>query len=260
MSFPLGRRTRGFSPAVPHWSAIRYMLPQLPTPPAEIDYVAKLPPIGMFGNDQWGCCAEAGAAHLIQLWRWNAYGTMPPISTAQVLQAYSEITGFDENAGPPGGNPTDRGTALQDLLSWWLKTGFPLADGTRHKIIAYFEVDPRNTADLNLGTAESAGLYLGFNVPKFLEQQESPGSIWGATGGDTTIVGGHCVTSGGYGPTDRREIESWGSTDYAMTAGFFSTYVDEAYVVVAQDFVEATGKTPYGLPLTVWEQQMSAIR
>ena len=235
------------------------MLPALPVAPASVDYYSTRPEIGMFGNDQWGCCGEAGAAHLIQLWQWNATKTMPDITTAQVLQFYSEITGFNESAGHPGSNPTDQGTALQDLLAYWLKTGFPLADGTRHKIIAYFEIDPLNVADLNLGTAESAGLYTGWNVPAFVEQEESPGAIWD-TGSDTSIVGGHCTTSGGYLPNGNREMESWGSTDYQMTPRCWNKNVDEAYVVISGTFVEKTGRTPYGIPLSVWDSQMSAIR
>lgn len=170
-----GRLPRKFDPRVPHFSALRYMLPALPQAPVSEDYYSKLPAIGMLGNDQWGDCACAGAYHLLQLWQWNATGTMPNAGTAQALQLYSEVTGFDPNAGPSGGNPTDQGTALQDLLAYWLKTGIPLADGTRHKILAYFEVDPLNVADMNLGTAESAGLYTGWNVPAFVEQQQTPG-------------------------------------------------------------------------------------
>ncbi len=184
---------------------------------------------------------------------------MPNAGTAQALQLYSEVTGFDPNAGPSGSNPTDQGTALQDLLAYWLKTGIPLADGTRHKILAYFEVDPLNVADMNLGTAESAGLYTGWNVPAFVEQQQTPGSIWD-TGADTTSVGGHCTVSGGYLANGNREAESWGSTDYQMTPRFVSTYMDEAYVVISDTFVEKTGNTPYGIPLSVWESQMAALR
>lgn len=258
-----GRLPRKNDPRVPKWSAARLAAPiALPQPPASISYVSNIPDIGLFGNDLWGCCGEAGAAHLIQLWQWNATGTMPAIGTAQVLQFYSEITGFDPNAGPPGSNPTDQGTALQDLLAYWLKTGFPLADGTRHKIIGYFEVDPKNAFDLNLGTAESAGIYLGFNVPAWLEQQEAPGTVWGdpPAGADTKIVGGHCTVSGGYGTDAVREIESWGSTKYGMTPNFWNANVDEAYVVLSQTFVRDNGQTPFGVPLSVWSEQMSAIK
>jgi hypothetical protein len=254
-----GRLPRKFDPRVPHWSALRYRLPVLPQAPASISYVTGIPSIGMMGNSDWGDCACAGAYHLRQLWQWNATGTMPPEGTAQALQLYSEVTGFNQAAGPPGNNPTDQGTCLQDLLAYWLKTGIPLADGTRHKIIAYFEVDPLNVADLNLATAESAGLYTGWNVPAFVEQQQAPGSIWD-TGTDNTIVGGHCTVSGGYAVNGNRETESWGETNYAMTPRFWAANVDEAYVILAQDFVKANGDTPFGIPLSAWEDQMSAIK
>jgi hypothetical protein len=256
--FKYGRRPRKFDPRVPHWSALRYSV-TLPQAPTSESYVAGIPDIGMLGNDQWGNCACAGAYHLLQLWQWNASRTMPNAGTAQALQLYAEVTGFNINAGPPGNNPTDQGTVLQDLLAYWLKTGIPLADGTRHQIIAYFEVDPLNAADLNLGTAESAGLYTGWNVPAFVEQQQAPGAIWD-TGTDTTSVGGHCTVSGGYTVNGNREAESWGSTDYQMTPRFWNANVDEAYVVISSSFEKATGQTPFGIPLSAWESQMQAIR
>jgi hypothetical protein len=267
MIHKLGRLPRKFDPRVPHWSALRYKLPAIPQAPSSESYTSGIPAIGMMGNDDWGDCACAGAYHLRQLWQWNATGTMPPEGTAQALQLYAEVTGFNINAGPPGNNPTDQGTCLQDLLAYWLKTGIPLADGTRHKILAYFEVDPLNAADLSLGTAESAGLYMGWNVPAFVEQLESPGSILGAppAGADTSIVGGHCTVSGGYAPSPamagaRREFESWGSTNYQMEPVFWNANVDEVYVILANDFVRTSGTTPFGLPLSVWEEQMAAIK
>lgn len=255
-----GRLPRRNDPRVPHWGALR-LTPgiQLPAAPAEISYVKGMPAISMFGNQDWGCCAFAAAAHLIQVWTWNAAGKMPDIATEQVLQGYSEVTGFDPNAGAPGSNPTDKGTVLQDMLAWWLKTGFPLANGIRHKIIAYVELDPRQPADLDLATAESGGVLCGINVPGYLQRLESPGSVWDVENSDTASVGGHAITSAGYG-NGLREVETWGSTDYSMTAGFVSTEADEIYAIISPEFAETTGKTPFGLPLATWKQQMEAIR
>lgn len=255
-----GLLERGNDPRIPHWSALR-LTPGivLPTAPPAISYVRGIPGIGMFGNQDWGCCAFAAAAHYIQVWAWNATGKMPPIMTAQVLQGYAEVTGFDINAGPPGANPTDRGTVLQDMLAWWFKTGFPLADGTRHKIRAYFELDPRQPTDLNLATAECGAVLCGINVPAYLQQLESPGSLWGVQAANSQIIGGHAITSAGYVATSDREVETWGSTDYAMTQGFVEAEMPECYAVVSDEFMQATGKTPFGLPLALWEQQMSAL-
>ncbi len=256
-----GLRERGSDPRIPHWSALRLQPGlTLPAAPASISYVRGIPGIGMFGNQDWGDCAFAAAAHYIQVWVWNATKKMPPITTDQVLQGYAEVTGFDINAGPPGQNPTDNGTVLQDMLLWWLKTGFPLADGTRHKILAYFELDPRNPSDLNLATAECGAVLFGINVPAYLQQLEAPGSIWGLQKANSQSVGGHAITSAGYGVNGNREVESWGSTSYAMTDAFVTLEATECYALISSEFIKATGKTPYGLPLSVWQQQMSALR
>lgn len=45
-----------------------------------------------------------------------------------------------------------------------------------------------------------------------------------------------------------------------MTPRFVAANMDEAYVIISDTLVEKTGKTPYGIPLSVWEAQMSAIR
>ncbi len=256
-----GLLPRKVGAGVPHWSALR-LTPgiTLPTAPASISYTRDIPYIGMFGNNLYGDCAFAAAAHYIQVWVWNATGKMPPITTDQVLQGYAEVTGFDINAGPPGQNPTDRGTVLQDMLAWWLNKGFPLADGTRHRILAYFELDPRNAADLNLATAECGAVLCGINVPAYLQQLESPGSLWGVQAANSQIVGGHAITSAGYAATGDREVETWGSTDYAMTAGFVEAEMPECYAVVCDEFMQATGKTPYGIAMATWESQMRAIR
>ena len=260
-----GLLERGNDPRIPHWSALR-LTPGivLPAAPPAISYVRGIPGIGMFGNQDWGCCAFAAAAHYIQVWVWNATGKMPAITTDQVLQGYAEVTGFNINAGPPGQNPTDRGTVLQDMLAWWLRTGFPLANGTRHKILAFFELDPRNAADLNLATAESGAILFGIRFPAYLQGLESPGSLWNLRTANANIVGGHAITSAGYTPTILhgvvREVETWGSTDYRMTTKFVGAEADEVYAVISPEFVERNGDTPFGIPLATWEQQMAALK
>jgi hypothetical protein len=254
-----GRLPRKFDPRVPHWSALRYAATPLPQAPASESYTATIPDIQMLGNDVYGDCACAGAYHLLQLWQWNASRTMPAAGTEQALQLYSEVTGFNINAGPPDKNPTDQGTALQDLLAYWLNTGIPLADGSRHKILAYFEIDPLNVADLNLATAESAGLYTGWNVPAYVQQQMSPGAVWN-TGADSTTVGGHCTVSGGYSVNGDREAESWGSTHYTMTELFWQKQVEEVYVLISPEFMQTSGNTPFGISLEDWQTQMLALQ
>jgi hypothetical protein len=260
-----GRKPRSFDPRVPHFSALRMKLKlrsSLPQAPAAVDYTRALPPtLGMMLNDRLGDCAEAGFFHFVQVWTQNAESKLLTVPDQTVQQLYSDGTGFNPNAAPVDGeNPTDEGTDLQSLLTYLLNTGALMPDGTRHKILAFFEVDPSIPGDLDLVTAECGAIYLGFNVPAFLQAFEAPGSVWDVSaGGNNTIVGGHCVISPKY--TQRqRGIVSWGSSGYSMTAAFVGQFVDECYAIVDPLFIAATGKTPFGLTEADWSEQMAGIK
>jgi hypothetical protein len=252
-----GRKPRRFNPRVPHFSALRlkFGLAQVQAPPS-VDWTAALPAsLGMMENDRLGDCADAGFFHAMQLWTANAAGAMLTVPDGTVQQLYSD------NAGYVPGNPsTDNGTDLQSLLTYLATTGALMPDGTREKIVAFVEVDPQNANDLNLVTAECGLIYLGFNVPQYLESLEAPGSLWDVQTANANIVGGHCVVSGKYGTDGNRGIISWGSPGYAMTPAFWAANVDEAYGIITQRFVEASGKTPWGIALADWEEQMQAIK
>lgn len=248
-----GRLPRTFDPAVPHWSALRYASAPIVVPSA-VDYTGRLPAdLGQMLNDQLGCCAEAGWYHADQVWS-TAAGKPILTEPDSCIEALYETQGY-----VPGRPATDQGTILQALLRYLVMTGAPLADGSRQKLTAFVELDPKNEADLDRATYEGALLYLGFNVPKYLEAQFDPGKTWDIGPGDQSIVGGHCVISPGFRPGVRRII-SWGSADYWMTTAFWHQFVDEVYALVSQEFVETSGFTPLGLSLAQWGDQMQAIR
>ncbi len=114
----------------------KYLTPAAPTPPAAVDYAAAVKAWGMLGNDTVGDCALAGQAHADMLWAANAEHRQLAITTAMVLGAYSDVTGYDPHDDGPGGNPTDRGTALLDALKYWRTRGID-----RQTIKAFVEVD-----------------------------------------------------------------------------------------------------------------------
>lgn len=260
--FPLGRKPRAFDARIPHFSALRMKLHlqgALPFAPTAIDYTLKLPAnLGMMDNDRLGDCAEAGFFHFAQVWSGNA-GQLLTVPDQTVEQLYIDGAGYNPNAPLENGqNPTDSGTVLQELLTFLLNTGALMPDGSRHKITAFFEVDPTKPGDLDLVTAECGAIYLGFNVPAYLPM--NPGSIWDVNAtADNTIVGGHCVISARYKPT-QRGIISWGSSGYAMTPAFWGKYVDECYAIIDPLFVEATGKTPFGIDEATWAEQMAGLK
>jgi hypothetical protein len=249
-----GRLPRTFNPAVPHWSALRMGAAPIAVPET-VDYTVGLPAnLGAMLNDTLGDCAEAGWYHADQVW---SVAAGKPILTASdsAVQALYETQGY-----VPGNPSTDRGTVLQSLLAYLVTTGAPFADGSRQKLTAFVELDPKNSADLDRATYESGLLYLGFNMPAFMQALESPGSVWDIQpGSDQSIIGGHCVISPGYEP-GRRRIVTWGSADYWMTDAFWARFVDECYALVSAEFAESSGLTPLGMPIPALEAQMQALR
>ena len=197
--------------------------------------------LNILGNDQWGDCAAAGAMHLIQAMTSNASTPLVP-TTEETLALYSAVTGFNPNAGPPGNNPTDQGTALTDLLAYWQKTGITIA-GQSHKIVGSASVDISSVAQMRYAAYTFGGLYLGMNCPNQCEQDTSN---WNFAAG-LPIAGGHCIIQAGEGSAGGK-IGTWGLWVPA-TWDFLLSYLDEAYVVLTEDWLSARGKTPTGLDL-----------
>lgn len=221
-----------------------YLAPaaEWPAVPAE-GWEAAVPAdaLSCLGNNEFGCCAEAGALHLIQAQSYNAGRPLNP-TTAECLALYAEVTGFDPSAGPPGDNPTDRGTALEDLLLHWQRVGIRVA-GQIHKIEGFAALDLASVAQQRYATYLFGGSYLGINCP---QRCESDTTNWNF-GPGLPIAGGHCVIRAGEGAAGGT-TGSWGM--WIPTSNlFYRSYLDEAYIVVTTDWLGKQGKSPTGLDL-----------
>jgi hypothetical protein len=233
----------------------------LPPIPDSADYGAKLPAdVGMLMNDSLGDCTCAGVLHAIQTWTANA-GTIAPVTDANALVLYEAWAGY--NPGAPratdGTNPTDAGADEQTILTDWATEGFYLtAGGPVDRLAAFVELDPRNQGDVRRAIYTGAVVYIGFNVPKSLENTDPAPFSWDVVPGQTQSVGGHCVILNSYTLSDFGLV-SWG-LKYRMTNAFFSTFCDEAYALVSTDWIAAGGATPLGMSLADLEKQMGALR
>jgi hypothetical protein len=223
----------------------------LPAPPDDWGYdnVIAAGGWGMLGNDQWGDCVWAGAAHEHILTSTVA-GHPATFSDAAVLSDYSAATGFDANAGAPGSNPTDRGTNVRSALGYRRSTGIVDANGVRHKIGAYLALDlPRIQGGDFAEVAEAAYLFgavgIGFQVPQTAETEFSEHKMWSYHAGSPN-VGGHYVPIVAH----RRHIEcvTWGRVQ-PMGARFAEHYVDEAWAIVNPDFLDVNGASPAGFDM-----------
>lgn len=229
-------------PAKPRLRLAQFLTPAaLAEPPAAVNWDAAVDSWPLYGNSDWGDCVWAMAGHAIQAWTANA-GTEATVTDADVLRGYSDVTGFDPNAGPPGNNPTDRGTVIQDALSYWRKTGIG-----GHRILAFAEVDVRDETQMQQAAALFGLVLLGMNFPASAMTQFDHGQPWDLVAHDGGIEGGHAILGARYDTAAKQwHVITWGA-EQPVTFAFIGKYFEEAWVAASQEWVKVTGGAPSGL-------------
>jgi hypothetical protein len=173
-----------------------YVGPSLPAPPAYVHRGAKALPCleNIYANDTLGDCTAAGAGHGEGIWRGNADNNDPAPTVDEVVNFYSETTGYVK--GDPS---TDQGGDEVTVLNKWQKDGF-LIGGARSKIACWCNVDATNPVQVRQAIWIAEFVYFGVELPDDLVARMSQ-----LTNGDTFGVGGapdpqngHCFISGSY--------------------------------------------------------------
>lgn len=205
-----------------------------PPAPAQLDYLSQVVDWPMYGNDQWGDCVWAMIGHTIEAATTYGQGMTVKVSEEAVLKGYSDVTGFDPAAGPPGDNPTDQGTVIQDALNYWRKVGVG-----GHKILAFAQVDHTNLNEVKAALALFGHLQLGINFPDTAMDQFNEGRPWDVVP-HSHIEGGHAINLGSY-----YKAVTWAQVQ-EMTPAFWDTYVEEAWIAITPEWVR-DNKNPEGL-------------
>jgi hypothetical protein len=212
-----------------------------------------IPVIGMLGNDEWGDCVDAGAGHMAEALSFYGQGQEIQVTTAQALAMYSAVAGFKQNAGPPGNNPTDKGSTLQAGLEYFYKTGI-----AGIKIAAFGELEIDNTNQWQQALATLGPLMLGVGVGHAEEQAFDNGKPWTKASGAGRIQENHCVILSGYQP-GMYWCYTWGGLQ-GITPQWFQANAWEVWGAVSQEWVSnVTGHDPEGVDLAVLGQQYSQV-
>lgn len=182
-----------------------YVGPSLPDPPAYVHRGAKALAClsNIYGNDTRGDCTAAGAGHGEGIWRGNAGNNDPAPTLAEVIQFYSETTGYVD------GNPsTDNGGDEVKVLNFWRDTGFMIGDA-RSKIAAWCNVDATNPKQVRQAIWLAEFVYFGVELPKawVSPMPQQSGFVWDVAG-DPVPANGHCFISGSYDAD--LIIDTWG--------------------------------------------------
>lgn len=208
---------------------------KLPKPPAKFGHENLVADYQMLGNDKYGDCVWASAAHDTMLWN-AAAGKKVEFTDKSVLSDYSAVTGFD-----PSKPDTDQGTDMKEAAAYRRTTGILDAHGNRHKIDAYLSITPGNLLELYAGMYLFEAVDIGILFPSSAMDQFNAGKAWSVVSKSPT-EGGHCISL----VAKRKYIEciTWGKVQ-PLTTGFFSKYCDEVICYVSKEML-TNNKSPEG--------------
>jgi hypothetical protein len=197
-----------------------YLLPDLPPPPEHYNALPRAEEgakqydptqlFPMLGNDRYGDCTIAAAAHAETL--WNSYlGKRRKPSRAAVIREYFDMTGGD-----------DTGLVMLDVCNRWRQKGI-----TGERILAFAGVDRRKHDLIKQSVWLFGGVYLGFVVQENADRDFSDRRMW--TPGRRTNSG-HCVWVYAYSP-DWLAVLTWGSTIRASW-DWLDQMADESFAII----------------------------
>ena len=228
----------------------------LPTPPAEISYVVKVPSWPLLFNDQLGDCVIAAMGHMVQQWTYFATGGagMQTMTDDEALAAYEAIGGYD-----PNDPNTDNGVCMLDALNYWRNVGI-IVGGKLHKIGGYVATDPQNLLQARQAIWMFGNQFTGVQLPTSVEDANDwtvpDGGIY-SPAGQPGGWGGHCVPMMAESP-ETLTCVTWGAR-LKLSHNFLFDYADEAYAILSPDWITSQGETIAGFDLAALRRDIAAL-
>jgi hypothetical protein len=218
---------------------------QLPPPPPTLDLTAHVASWPMYLNDRIGDCTIAAAGHMIEAWTAAATGEPVEVTDEEVEVTFDRVKIVDPATG-------EEGAVELDVLRDWRKRGVG-----GHRIAAFARVSLVDHELVRAAAWLFEGLYLGLELPL---TAQSPG-IWDWTGSVTGPArpgswGGHAVDVVRY-DAGTLTVVTWGRLQQ-MTWSFWDRYVDEAYCIISQDFLDG-GEAPNGFDVKALRADLALV-
>src|SRR6266567_8671963 len=228
---------------------------QLPSVPSRFGHGTAYADWQMLGNDRYGDCVWAGAAHEHMLLNKVVQGVDVPFDDNAVLGDYTAATGFN-----PNDPSSDNGTDVHAALDYRRKTGIADTNGTRHKIGAYVSLDPKNWQHLEQAAYIFGAVGIGFEFPDTAMSQFNAGEPWDYVPGTPAPKEGHYVpTVGSLHAADQASAISWAKRQ-VFTVAFYEQYNDESWVYITPEELHSDGTGLHGFDLEKLNSYLSALR
>lgn len=223
---------------------------QLPTPPASTNNRAAVHSWPMYFNDRIGDCAIAAPAHMQQMWSAADGGTEVKPTDAEVIAAYSAVSGYDPHTGA-----NDNGCVMLDVLEYWTKHGIGPS-----KLDGYLAVDITKDTDL----VEATYLFGAVDIAVQLPLAWKGASIWDAPSQWHRVGpwargswGGHAIPILDY-DADHLYVCSWGQI-IPMTWAAWHAYGAEAYACLDDLWWGTDGTAPNGFDLAHLKYDLAVL-
>jgi hypothetical protein len=214
-----------------------YASGKLPTPPADVNYSTGLS-LPIDGNAVYGDCVMAAVAHLIAAWNSETKEHEFTPNQTQVVEEYFVLTGG-----------ADTGLNESTTLKRWYQEGI-----FGHKIAGYAPVSTSDITAIHQMIYFYGGGMFGIQCPRSAQEQFQKGEPWSVVPG-SPIEGGHAIAPLGYSP-EYIYCATWGGVA-AVTYPFLAKYLDEAWAILSNQFVEA-GRGP-SLDLTTLQADLAMV-
>lgn len=245
---PLGRLAPHPVERAPRVMLAPFLTGPVPPTPSVVDWLGRVTDWPMYLNDQLGDCTCAAAGHMIEAWTAYVQGRTIEISNQDVLAAYEAVSGYR-----PGQPETDQGAVMQDVLTYWRKTGIG-----GHKILAFAQVDHTRQDEVDAALNLFGHLYVGVDFPSSAMDQFDAGQPWDVVAHDGGIEGGHAVDLGYEAAGARLTAVTWGQPQQ-LTTRWWDKYVEECWVAISPEWLDATGHSPAGLDLQGLGEAVAAL-
>jgi len=230
----------------------KYLHPNLPAPPAEVDWCGNVKEWGMMLNDKLSTCSIAGIAHAIQVWSSHTHEKEITLPDDQIELYYEKWAGYN----PEDPANTDNGGVELDILKEWRKGSID-----RHKLLGFADPALDDFDEIRQAIHLFGGVYVGINLPLTARDQVVSKTVWDVVpdGGPNAEPGswsGHCVFVPGY-DADGFTCITWGRP-MRMTLAFWEKYVDEVHALLGHDWFHSH-RAPSGFDLEQLEADLGAV-
>src|SRR6185312_14090042 len=137
-----------------------------------------------------------------------------------------------------------------DVLAYWQRTGI-----AGHQIGAYASLDVLSMDHVRCAVNLFGGVYIGAALPLSAQSQ----TVWDVVdgpSGESGTLGGHAMAVVAYTPTGPVFV-TWGALKIATWA-WWAKYVDEAYALIAPEWVSGGITAPSGFNIVQLQADLAA--